>query len=221
MKPLDEFKRDVPAYLPGMLVLFDLADAKRRNNHLGHLVVDDDIAEFDRLIQTSVGASGLAKRVAGDKWLAIYQVGSLESVKALLIAYYRDQECLIGWRAAGQKEGVTKVVERTVRARIIRALRCLYSVATYSPDVNGLIEQLFEHNYSLPPNTPLSLSEAINTKKKPWACVTAYPSENPFCPFCEGRDFDWDDGDDSVYSGSGTCQNCGAEVDIRGIEHVA
>ena len=40
MPPLDEFQREVVAYLPGLLALLDIADAKGRNFHLGHRVVD-------------------------------------------------------------------------------------------------------------------------------------------------------------------------------------
>ena len=70
--PLDQFKDAASGYLPGLLVLFDLADAKRRNCHLGHAIVDKDIEEFDRLLRSSIGNSGVAKRVRGASWLAIY-----------------------------------------------------------------------------------------------------------------------------------------------------
>src|SRR6478735_762615 len=68
MHPLDEFKRDIAGYPPGLLVLFDIVDAKRRNSHLGHAVVDSEIDELDRRIRSSVGASGVAKRVGEDEW---------------------------------------------------------------------------------------------------------------------------------------------------------
>jgi len=58
-------------------------------------------------------------------------------------------------------------------------------------------------------------------KKSSWHCVTDYPPENPFCPFCEGRDFDWEDGGTGVYDASGVCRVCRASVDIRGIERLA
>jgi hypothetical protein len=58
-------------------------------------------------------------------------------------------------------------------------------------------------------------------KKSRWHCVTGYRPENPFCPFCERRDFDWEDGGTGVYDASGACKACGASVDIRGIERLA
>jgi hypothetical protein len=154
MRALDEFKRDIVAYLPSLLVLFDLADAKRRNCHLGFRVVDRDIDELDRQVRISTGASGLAKRV--------------------------------GWKSTGNKDGQIKVAERTVPAKLVRSVRCTYSF-TASQRTSDLMGKLLEHNYGLPPGTPLALSEVANMKRSRWECVTNYPSESPSCPFCEGR----------------------------------
>ncbi len=81
----------MPAYLPGLLVLYDIADAKRRNCHLGCEAVDHDIAEMEQLVRISVGPSGLAKRVAGDKCLALYKSDSLMLVTALLSNYHANR----------------------------------------------------------------------------------------------------------------------------------
>src|SRR5882672_11129813 len=125
MPPLEEFKREVAAYLPGLLALFDIADAKRRNFHLGHQVVDCDIDELDRQLQISVGASGLVKRVGGDEWLAIYKTESVEPVAALLKAYHKEQEFQVGWKSTGDRDGQIKVAERAVPAKLVRSLRCI------------------------------------------------------------------------------------------------
>jgi hypothetical protein len=55
-------------------------------------------------------------------------------------------------------------------------------------------------------------------ERRRWNCVTDYPSESPFCPFCLGTEFDWEDGGTGVYAASGVCTVCGASVDITGIE---
>jgi len=219
MHPLDEFKRDMTGHLPGLLVLFDIADAKRRNCHLGHLTVDKDIDEMNELVRISVGPDGLARRVGGDEWLAIYKTDSLKPFTTLLGTYYREQEIRVGWKATGEKDGSVKVAERIVSSKIIRSLRCIYTFATSVEDAGVSVEKLLDHNYGLPPNIPIPLSDIADIKKSGWSCVTDYPVELPFCPFCEGRDFTWIDGDSSVYSGWGTCRACGANVDIVGVEN--
>lgn len=223
MHPLDQFKNGVSAYLPGLLVLFDLADTKRRNCHLGHNVVANDIEEFDRLAHTSVGSSGLVRRVDGNAWLALYKLEpqSLQSLNALLSAYHKEQEMQVGWRSTGEKDSVQKVVERTVPTTIIRAARCLYSAVTDPQEINGLIDELFEQCGGFAPTIPMQLSDIINGERTGWNCVTCYPAEMPFCPFCEQHEFDWDDGDGTIYSGSGVCKNCGAHIRIDGIEQFA
>src|SRR5882724_6774310 len=123
MHPLDEFKRDMTEHLPGLLVLFDIADAKRRNCHLGHLTVDKDIDEMNELVRISVGPNGLARRVGGDEWLAIYKTDSLKPVTTLLGKYHREQEFRVGWRSTGEKYGSVKAAERIVSSKIIRSLR--------------------------------------------------------------------------------------------------
>jgi len=87
-----------------------------------------------------------------------------------------------------------------------------------SQDISGLIDRLLEHNDGFPPNTPFALSEVATMTKSRWHCVSDYPSESPFCPFCEGREFAWEDGGTGVSDASGKRQACGASVDIRGIE---
>ncbi len=218
MNNLEQFKEAAPAYVPGLVVLFDLADTKRRNCHLGHNVVDKDIDEFDRLIQSSVGASGLAKRVRGASWLAMYRLESLQSINELLGSFHRKQEMNVGWRSTGERNGATKVTEKIVPATIIRATRCLYSAVITPKSLNGLIDKLFEECYGFSPDMPIELGNVVNVERNFWSCVTSYPPETPFCPFCQRSDFEWEDGDASVYSGSGTCKNCSAYVDIKGVE---
>lgn len=218
MHPLDEFKTEMAAYLPGLLVLYDIANAKRINDHLGFRVVDRDIEEMNQLVAASVGPSGLAKRVKDVKWLALYKTDSLAPVAALLSSYHKEQAFLVGWRCTGDRDGINKVAERTVRSTIVRSLRCIYSFTTASQEPVTLIEQMFAHIYRVSPGRPHSLSDAPNADTTGWQCVSSYPNEMPFCPFCERSDFEWEDGDGSYYSGSGTCKTCGAAIDIRGVE---
>ncbi|MBK9205976.1 MAG: hypothetical protein IPL73_26885 [Candidatus Obscuribacter sp.] len=111
-------------------------------------------------------------------------------------------------------------VERTVRATISRSIKCIYTTAKDATALSAVIEQLLANCYKVEPGEPIELSQIKGREGERWRCVSDYPSEDPFCPFCEGTRFDWDDGDDSVYSGSGSCQSCGAYVSISGIEEL-
>ncbi|MDB9509999.1 hypothetical protein PN499_02100 [Kamptonema animale CS-326] len=64
---VEEFKVLIEPFLPSYLVIFDLADTKRRNLYLGHSEVDKDIIEFDTLLKTHI--QGIFKRIAGDRWV--------------------------------------------------------------------------------------------------------------------------------------------------------
>jgi hypothetical protein len=196
-----------------------LADAKRRNCHLGYQVVDADIEECDRLIQASVGTSGVAKRVGGVSWLAIYKINDIGAVKDVLNAFNRRQALDIGWRATAKINGTTKVAERIVATTIVRALSCLYTTLTTPRELDKLDQLLSEH-YGLPPNRAIPLSDVSSIPRSGWCCVTGYPSEVPFCPVCERFEFKLEDGDGAVYSGSGICKVCRACIDIRAVQQL-
>lgn len=250
LHPLEQFKQAASNYLPGLLAFFDLADTKRRNSHLGYMTIDEDIAEFDRLLSLSLGSTGMARRVGGDLWLAIYPVGSLPghpnvSVPAyaegsepalgqglnqgfsqslgrvlsqVLDDYHQERAISIGWRCKGYLDGVVEVAEETIDTTITRSARCAYFSATSSQEMNKAIDELLQKRHTFPPGRPIPVAEIGSHEQISWRCVSAYPDQDPFCPFCKSRDFEWEDGDSNVYSGEGTCKNCKADIDIRGVE---
>lgn len=218
LHPLVQFKVSAANHLPGLLAVFDMADAKRRNCHLGHLVVDRDIQEFDQMLQASVAGRGVARRVRGTSWLAIYPQVSAKFLDELLLNFHSQNEMQIGWRVEGRKDGVEKAVERTIQSTISRALRCVYANATSKEELEHLSDELLEQCYGLPLNSAIKLEELANYERRFWTCVSNYPAEKPFCPFCESSEFDLEDGDGSVYSGSGTCKNCRCDMMICGIQ---
>ncbi|MFB2894415.1 hypothetical protein ACE1CI_16015 [Aerosakkonemataceae cyanobacterium BLCC-F50] len=54
----EKFQAEITGRLPGYLAIFNFADAKRRNSHLGHQKVDEEIAEFTKLLDRAVGNTG-------------------------------------------------------------------------------------------------------------------------------------------------------------------
>lgn len=232
--PLEQFKQAASSYLAGVLAFFDLADTKRRNCHLGYMTIDDDIAEFDRLLRASVGSTGMARRVGGDLWLAIYPERTvpalgqrlnqglsqsfIQILSQLLHDYHQERAISIGWRCRGHCDGVVEVAEETIDTTITRSARCVYFCATSLEEMNEVIDRLLQKLQTFPPGRPIPITEIGSHEQISWRCVSAYPDQDPYCPFCKGRDFEWEDGDGNVYSGSGTCKQCGAGIDIRGVE---
>ncbi len=86
-----------------------------------------------------------------------------------------------------------KVVERTVPTTIILAVCCLYTTVTTAQGINGSIDELLEQCFGFSLTVPVSLSDVFSAKRGGWNCVSCDPSEMPFCPLCQRRDFDWVD----------------------------
>ncbi|MBP6595745.1 MAG: hypothetical protein KA794_09955 [Candidatus Obscuribacter sp.] len=217
---IEQFKSDVASKLPGLVVLMNLADAKRRTCHLGYTVTDDDIEEFDTKLKSIANNAGVVSRISGVKWLALLPFEQLPLLQQLLDGFQKQQVIQIGWSCTGLLNCDKSKVERTVRATISRSIKCIYTTAKDATALSAVIEQLLANCYKVEPGEPIELSQIKGREGESWRCVSDYPSEDPFCPFCEGTRFDWDDGDDSVYSGSGSCQSCGAYVSISGIEEL-
>lgn len=217
---IEQFKSEASARLPGLVVLMNLADAKRRTCHLGYTVTDDDIEELDTKLKAITNSGGLMLRISGVKWLALLPVDHLAVLQELLDKFQKQQIIQIGWSCIGRLNCDKSKVERTVRATITRSIKCLYGTVNNATELGVMIDELLTKYRKVEPGIATQLAPVKGREGEGWCCVSDYPSEEPFCPFCEGTRFDWDDGDDSVYSGSGSCKVCGANVSISGIDEL-
>ncbi len=213
---IEDFKAAISDRLPGYLVLFNFANAKRRNGHLGFDKVDQDIELFNRLLNQAMIGNNYGARVAGNDWLALFSSHSVTGnpvtqIQQLLDDFYQEEEIVVGWQSHGRKAGVEKTQTQTVPAIITRAMRCIYSYLADLDSFNLIGRQLFEQYYGLTVNTPHELQQIIGIPRTDWQCVSRYPAEELVCPFCQGNQFNWLDGDSSYYSYS-FCQQCDAEV---------
>src|SRR5437899_2884382 len=107
-KPIDLFTQQALARLPGFLYSFNIADFKRRNGHLGHLVGDADIAELDRRLKEFASNDGLVARTSGDRWFLLTRDNRTEEVGQLLAAYAREEPIEAGWEIIASRRGRTK-----------------------------------------------------------------------------------------------------------------
>lgn len=203
--------------MPALVALFDIADCKRLNCHLGHQRVDEYIAEFDHLLKKST--KGDCLRVAGDAWLAVFDKTELDKIARLLDEYYLEETAEIGWQCKGWLREEKKTKSSVVKTKIRRAMRCAYSEAKELSDVDNFLAEILENFPRVQVGLPVyyKSQESFGSESQRWLSVETYPVDNPSCPFCDGNNFDWDDGDGSVYSGNGTCKNCQAEIVINSI----
>jgi GGDEF domain-containing protein len=217
IKPTALFEHEAALLLPGFLYDFNIADFKRRNGHLGHSLGDADIAEFDGLIAAVARGNGTARRIGGDRWLMLSQANACDRIQDLLNHYQRAEPFVSGWRIWASRGGEERSAEAPLVTVIRRAVRCLYTEVASRAELAAAIAALEDNNWALPVNRSHPLTKLAALPRESWRCVDAYPEQDLACPFCGGRQFNWSDGDDRVYSGDGSCKSCGAEISIRDI----
>ncbi len=212
-----EFQKSIEPLIPGLIAYFNLADAKRRNCHLGHEVVDAEIDEFGRALSAS---ADLVMRIEGSSWLALYKIGSESSIESFLKAAYQEQPFTVGWKAHGQRNGESIEKEETVKSSIVLAYRCMYAPVESTDSIAKLMDALTNEYVGLPIQIAIPFANRSSFERRGWQCVTSYPSKAPTCPFCSECKFNCFDGDGSVFSGFGECKKCSAIVEIRSVEYV-
>jgi len=216
------FQDEAGVFLPGFLYSFNIADLKRRNSHLGFRRVDQDIEELNRMLNAMAGCV-LVKRVTAARWLMVSRRNEDHRVQALLDGYRRTERITTGWMieaidSTAKKQRLAK--RQTVLSEISRAVRCLRAEAETVAGLETAIREVAENDWNLPVNQVLPVAGIRAMAREPWLCVARYPAEVPSCPVCEGRDFDWRDGDSSIYSGNGKCRGCGADILITQIDEI-
>jgi hypothetical protein len=137
-----------------------------------------------------------------------------DRIRKLLESYALKDAFLVGWQIVAEKDGKTQRNQRLVSTTMSRLVRCLYSEVFTPSGLEDAIAALEGNDYSLPVNRPLRLADVARMPRSEWRCVAQYPAEDPACPCCGGRNFAWEGGDDTVYSGYGKCIDCNAEISI-------
>lgn len=211
---LEEFKNSIELLLPGYLVIFDLADTKRRNLYLGFDEVDKDIILFDNLLRNCV-SSERYKKIAGDKWVACIAEQQLNDIPDLISNYVQEVPILAGWECrARDPNGKSIFIEEKRNVLISRAVRAGYLGVENVNQVIIKVNELLDRVGWLPVNILTSLESEVAVNSPRWQCVpTEILSITEYCPYCNGTDFHDLEGTDD--SGEGICKQCGTQLDFH------
>lgn len=206
------FKSAIVNMMPEYLAIFNLADTRSRSDYFGFQKVDEEIVKFTELLCNSTKYANYGMRIAGDKWLGFFVSSSFGAIQNLLDEFHEEKSILNGWKSVGRRGEITKSHTETVEAKIVRAIRCIYSHLENHEEFEVLVDQLLSNDYGLPVDIPHNLEGIISHPRIRWNCISKYPENLPFCQFCNGRSFNWEDGDTTYYGGEGFCNNCGAYI---------
>lgn len=212
------FRRQAAHYLPGFVYSFNVADFKRRNVHLGHLVGDRDIADLDRALKTLDGETAFVARTGGNRWHLVSRQAMDARVEAVLSGYETSEAVWLGWRAEATRADERAVVERVLAAEVRRAVRCLRADVKSAERLDAALAEIERNDHALPVGRVHNVASLFKGERAGWQCVTRYPTSEPGCALCGGTRMNWEDGDGTVYNGSGKCEGCGATVAITQID---
>src|SRR5689334_337581 len=91
---VNQFIESINSELPGYILLFNLADTKRRNLYLGFDNVDNELNLFDELIKEFINTDSKYKRVGGNDWLVLIKNDPTEIVEFLKNSYTTENELI-------------------------------------------------------------------------------------------------------------------------------
>ena len=196
--------------LPGLLALFDFADFKRRNDHLGYLKGNEDIEKFESVLMALANDISYFKRVAGDKWIVLSK--DAEIFKTIIEAFKLEQRVVVGWECNGVLNSEHKHITVTLNSLLHRAVRCLYVEIVDATLITEVIEALLAEVWAQAVNVPVLLRGRQSQARQTWQCIE-YPNKAQTCLFCDGRNFAYlDDGTIGPLSMDCRCKDCGAEL---------
>ena len=128
--------------------------------------------------------------------------------------YAKEVTIIAGWECTAIAPNGTRLfIEEKSNVPLSRAVRCGYLWVKDISEVPIKVNKLEEKVWSLPVNLPTSLEQTIDFDPPKWQCIPYNFQKPEYCPFCNGKNFDWLDGADDA--AGGICKQCGAEVDFR------
>ena len=214
----NEILAALPQSGSGIVAQFDLADAKRRNNYLGFEAVDRDIEELTTMLASHPFLA--SHRIAGDKWAALLPSQNTEPLFQLVKRFERRQPVVVGWTATASRRFWFDNKGRCVKTSILyRNLRCVFSLISVGDEFAEVWQRIYDRLPYARVGEPVEINDdsgfIVDYDVIPrWKCIDDDVARMA-CPKCASVDFNWYDGDSSVFGGCGICQKCGADVEFR------
>lgn len=204
----------VESLAPSYVAVFDLADTKRRNMHLGRLRVDEDIATFHSILTGAFPAGeSLAARIEGNVWVAVLK-GDHRPRLAGVIGDY-GQRLPARWERtcrATSLGGEERVAEFVFDVVIERAVRCGVHRLRKAVDFARVVRRIRKQVGLLPVNRVVRIGKSPPVRPvRRWECVTGDNYWSAPCPFCATAFWlDWQ----GLNCFDDTCSGCGATLDV-------
>lgn len=214
---LINFLKIVSSKLPGCLAVFDFADFKRRNCHLGYLAGDKDIEEFESVLNSILSGTDPRLRIAGDKWAVFTSENNLGKINTIIDSFVRSEQVKVGWICKGSLNGRTQQNTTTITSTLSRSVRCAYLRVVHPESLAADIEKLTDYTGGCEVNVPQPFSTETTDQPNRWTCIT-YPSDKRACIFCGHDQFEYlGDPFGPILSMECTCKRCGAHLEFQEI----
>lgn len=204
----------------GIVAHFDLADAKRRNTYLGFAEVDRDIEELTSMLAAYGPPIEFSSRIGGNQWAVFLSGSDSRPLVEILTQFKRQQPATVGWTAIARKRFRRSKSMTSIRnSSLYRCLRCVYSTINAAEELALKWQIIYDKTPYARVDQPSDISDdgqfISDFEAEPrWRCII--DDVAPFsCPYCAGTDFDWYDGDTTVFGACGHCRDCRADVEFR------
>ncbi len=214
---LDIIRHYLEPYYPGYIAVIDIAALKIRNDLLGHLIVDQEIEELEQIINQYIEKKEFSIRVGGDEWLLFFPNHPEKQLQSIANKYSKKEiKLTVGWQCEAKDKSVIKKTQATRDSTLYRGLKICYTSIKNNSEIETKSEIIFNNvNCQLGSdmvNCPISVINIIEKhKKKAWQSINLNLPKI-YCPFCHHQEFNWIDGDTSLFGAYGNCNQCEAEV---------
>lgn len=211
---VERLKQAVASLLPGYLALFNMAESKRRNLHLGFLTVNEDIAALGTLLGSHLGSLDAYGHWGGDRWWAFAPRAHLGAFAAVAAAFSQSMPITAGWECRAIAPDGTERTSRERREVLLhRGVRCGYVAIQQMDDLEPSLEALQAVSLRLAVGQATAIADLENLHPAAWHSISEAIPVNWYCPFCSSGQLVATGGTDNTAEGQ--CGGCGAELDIR------
>jgi hypothetical protein len=138
----------------------------------------------------------------------------LANVGDFLARFTRTTQLTLGWHGVARKGDDVIECRVLVPARVTGSIKGVYARVRTPDELLSLSDALANACSGVRPGVLSPVSSISRAERVRWRSVE-YVAPDLYCPACQRRAFEWEDGDGSTYGTEGKCSACGAEVRFR------